>query len=140
MASHTSYTGYDNPIGRPAERQQQMLHRQNSRPFEAYNGMANTEMYPQQEHGNMVRFEQGRFDRMNSQMNNQMGGQMPYGNDMYQSQSWNPAAFNSNQFPAAYPGTNRIHKQPTRGRNPIPNVSSVNQNGRSRTLMIYRHG
>lgn len=118
MSNHQPEIYFDQSNGRTpdAQRLPQMLHRQSSRPFDGYGGMSNGDIFNPQDQ--TVRYDQNRFERINGNV-----APAPYGNDPYQSQSWNPTAFNSNQFPAAYPATTRIRPQQMRGRQPLPNVS-----------------
>lgn len=92
--------------------QQQTLHRQPSRQFDAYGPMPNN-IYPQEDHN--LRYDNNRFDRMNQGMQN--GG---YTYEPLGAQSWNPTAFGggNSQFPN-FGATGRM-KPPARGRSGLP--------------------
>ena len=113
------YYDQPNPSRSPGSRglpQQQMLHHQPSRHFDAYGTMPNNVYTPDDQ---SLRYETTRFDRMNGPMQ-AVGG---YGYDLQQAQTWNPNAFSSNSNFAAYPAaaTGRMKSQ-TRGRSALPNV------------------
>ncbi|KAI4121857.1 MAG: hypothetical protein LQ338_006126 [Usnochroma carphineum] len=94
--------------------QQQTLHRQPSRQFDAYGPMPN-HMYQPDE--SAPRFDGNRFDRINPTM--QGGG---YGYDMPSAHTWNPNAFSgANGFPS-FGATGRMKPLP-RGRSALPPVS-----------------
>ena len=122
MSNHPPDIYFDQSNGRSPEiqRQQQMLHRQSSRPFDAYGGMSTGDMFNPQDPANRYQLNPNRYDRVD-------GTPAPgaFGNEIYQSQSWNPQAFNNNQYSAAYAATTRIRPQQMRGRQPLPNVSDV---------------
>ena len=112
---------YEQPVpsrspGSRGPPQQQMLHQQQSRPFDAYNTMPNN-MFSAEDQN--LRYDANRYDRMNGPMP-PVGG---YGYDPHQAQTWNPNAFNSNNNFPAYPGaaTGRMKSQ-TRGRSALPSV------------------
>ncbi|MCJ1284250.1 hypothetical protein MMC26_003581 [Xylographa opegraphella] len=107
---------YDQPTSRSpgAQRhQQQTLHRQPSRQFDAYGDMP-PPMYPSVEHA--PRYEMNRFDRMNASLQN--GG---YAYDHSGAQSWNPGAFGGGQTFNSFGTTGRL-KATSRQRTAIPNT------------------
>lgn len=99
--------------------QQQMLHHQPSRHFDAYGSVPNNVYTPDEQ---SLRYETNRFDRMNGPPV-QNGG---YGYEIPQSQTWNAGAFSGNNqnnfspFPAA---TGRMKSQTRGGRSALPTVS-----------------
>ncbi len=97
--------------------QQQMLHRQPSRHFDAYGTMPNNNLFTPDDQS--MRYETNRFDRMNGQMHG--GG---YGYDPLQAQTWNTNVFssNNNNFGAYGGGATQRMKSQTRGRSTLPNV------------------
>ena len=115
----------------PRSNRQPQLHRQTSRPFDAYGTMpTTTAMFPSDDNMSFPRgFESGRnhfnAPMQSAQMN---GGQYSY--DLGGSQTWNPAgnnmqAFGGNQ--SALMGGNgglagQSRLKPSRGRAVIPNV------------------
>ena len=94
--------------------QQQTLHRQPSRQFDAYGPMPNN-IYGQEDH--TMRYDNTRFERMNPGLQN-----IPYSYEIPGAQTWNPNAFGGghNQFPN-FAATGRM-KVP-RGRSALPPVS-----------------
>ncbi|KAL8834858.1 MAG: hypothetical protein Q9170_003558 [Blastenia crenularia] len=91
--------------------QQQPLHRQPSRQFDAYGSMPNNMYQPED---SASRYDGSRFDRMNPPM---QGG--AYGYDMPSAQTWNPNAFGgTNGFPT-FGATGRMKPMP-RGRSALP--------------------
>ena len=117
---------YDQPLpsrspGSRGPPQQQMLHHQPSRHFDAYGTMPNNVYAPDDQ---TLRYDTNRFDRMNGPMQ-AVGG---YGYDPHQAQTWNPNAFSSNNNFAAYPAaaTGRMKSQ-TRGRSALPSVCRILQ-------------
>lgn len=94
--------------------QQQTLHRQPSRQFDAYGPMPNN-IYTQEDQN--LRYDNNRFDRMNPGMQN--GG---YTYEPLGAQSWSPTAFGggNNQF-AGFGAPGRM-KPPARGRSGLPSV------------------
>ena len=95
--------------------QQQMLHRQPSRHFDAYGQMPNNVYAPDDQ---SMRYDTNRFDRMNGQV--QGNG---FGYELPQAQTWNPNAFstNNNFAPPFIAATGRMKSQ-TRGRSALPTV------------------
>lgn len=110
---------YEQPSSRSPgalRHQQQTLHRQPSRHFDAY-GQMPSNIYPPDEHTS--RYDTNRFDRMNTNM--QGGG---YGYEMPGAQTWNPGAFGgANNFPP-FGATGRM-KSSSRGRPALPSVSDI---------------
>ena len=95
--------------------QQQTLHRQPSRQFDAY-GQMPPAMYVPEEPSS--RYETNRFDRMNNTM---QGGGYAY-DPTGGAQTWNPTAFGGgNNFPQYGGATGRMKSQ-TRGRTALPTV------------------
>lgn len=95
--------------------QQQMLHRQPSRHFEAYGTMPNpNSIYTPDDQS--TRFETNRFDRMNGPV--QGSG---YSYEMPQAQTWNANAFSGNNNFQSFAPTPRM-KSSSRGRAPLPTV------------------
>ena len=93
--------------------QQQTLHRQPSRQFDAYGPMPNN-VYGQEDHG--MRYDNNRFERMNPGMQNGA-----YGYEIPGAQTWNPSAFGGgNSHFANFAATGRM-KAP-RGRSALPPV------------------
>ncbi|KAL9601642.1 MAG: hypothetical protein Q9219_002362 [cf. Caloplaca sp. 3 TL-2023] len=91
--------------------QQQTLHRQPSRQFDAYGHMPNAMYQPEDP---APRYDGNRFDRINPTM---QGG--AYGYDMPSAQTWNPTAFGgANGFPT-FGATGRMKPMP-RGRSALP--------------------
>ena len=98
--------------------QQQMLHRQPSRRFEAYGQMPNTVYTPDDQ---SMRYETNRFDRMNGQV--QGNG---YGYELPQAQTWNPNAFSTNNnFAQPFVAATGRMKSQTRGRSTLPTVCTL---------------
>ena len=93
--------------------QQQTLHRQPSRQFDAYGQMPST-LYTPEDHAS--RYDTNRFDRMNATLQN--GG---YGYDLTGAQSWNPGAFGGVNAFNAFGATGRM-KPNSRGRTGLPSV------------------
>ena len=93
--------------------QQQTLHRQPSRQFDAYGQMPSA-LYTPDDHG--PRYDTNRFDRMTAAM--QGGG---YGYDLSGSQSWNPGAFGGGNNFHTFGATGRM-KSTSRGRSALPTV------------------
>ena len=132
---------YDQPSSRSPgahRHQQQTLHRQPSRQFDAYGQMPNN-IYPPDDH--TLRYDGNRFDRMNATM--QGGG--GYGYEMPSAQTWNPSAFGGgNNFPS-FGATGRM-KSTSRGRSALPTVSpscchdSINQREHRTNYKLTRHG
>lgn len=110
---------YDQPSSRSPgahRHQQQTLHRQPSRQFDAYGQMPNN-IYAPDDH--TLRYDGNRFDRMNATM--QGGG---YGYEMPSAQTWNPSAFGGgNNFPNF--GASGRMKSTSRGRSALPTVSAT---------------
>ena len=110
---------YEQPSSRSPgalRHQQQTLHRQPSRHFDAY-GQMPSNIYPPDEHTS--RYDTNRFDRMNTNM--QGGG---YGYEMPGAQTWNSGAFGgANNFPP-FGATGRM-KSSSRGRPALPSVSDI---------------
>ncbi|KAL8663173.1 MAG: hypothetical protein Q9202_004105 [Teloschistes flavicans] len=107
---------FDQPLSRSPSahrHQQQTLHRQPSRQFDAYGPMPNN-MWNHDD--STSRFDGGRMDRMNANM---QGG--PYGFDMpsAQTQTWNPNAFGAPNGLPAFGATGRMKPMP-RGRSALP--------------------
>lgn len=96
--------------------QQQTLHRQPSRQFDAYGQMPST-LFTPDDHG--PRYDTNRFDRMTAAM--QGGG---YGYDPSGSQSWNPGAFGGGNHFHNFGATGRM-KSTSRGRSTLPTVRSA---------------
>ncbi|KAL8720647.1 MAG: hypothetical protein Q9225_002517 [Loekoesia sp. 1 TL-2023] len=91
--------------------QQQTLHRQPSRQFDAYGHMPTNTYQPED---SSSRYDGHRFDRMNPTM---QGG--AYGYDMPSAHTWNPNAFGgANGFPT-FGATGRMKPMP-RGRSALP--------------------
>lgn len=113
---------YEQPASRSPgshRHQQQMLHRQPSRHFDAYGTMPNNVYTPDDQ---SLRYETNRFDRMNGPPV-QNGG---YGYDLSQSQTWNPSAFSSNNNFSPFPvATGRMKSQTRGGRSALPSVRSA---------------
>lgn len=109
--------------------QQQMLHRQPSRHFDAYGQMPNNVYTPDDQ---SMRYEPNRFDRMNGQV--QTNG---YGYEIPQAQTWNPNAFstNNNFAPPFAAATGRMKSQ-TRGRSALPTVCSSRLQGLRISLLL----
>jgi hypothetical protein len=96
--------------------QQQTLHRQPSRQFDAYGQMPSA-IYTPEDHSSS--FGSNRFDRMAAGVPNGS-----YGYDMGAAQTWNPNAFGGGQGFNTFGATGRM-KPVTRGRTGIPNVSDA---------------
>ncbi|KAL8776822.1 MAG: hypothetical protein Q9213_008117 [Squamulea squamosa] len=91
--------------------QQQTLHRQPSRQFDAYGQLQSTMYQPEDA---APRYDSNRFDRMNPSMQG-----AAYGYDMPSAQTWNPNAFSgANGFPT-FGATGRMKPMP-RGRSALP--------------------
>ena len=113
---HPNDMYYDQPSSRSPgshRHQQQMLHRQPSRHFDAYGTMPNNVYTPDDQ---SLRYETNRFDRMNGAV--QGGG---YGYELPQAQTWNPNAFNTNNNFSPFAVPARMKSQ-TRGRSALPTV------------------
>ncbi|KAL8690424.1 MAG: hypothetical protein Q9218_004124 [Villophora microphyllina] len=110
---HTPNEMYYDQSSRPPgahRHQQQTLHRQPSRQFDAYGAMPNNMYHPED---STTRFDGGRMDRMNAAM---QGGS--YGTyDMTSAQTWNPGAFGA---PNGLPAFGSRMKAPPRGRSALP--------------------
>ena len=123
MNNHLSHNDiyYDQSASRSPgahRHQQQMLHRQPSRHFDAYGTMPNHVYNPDDQ---SLRYEANRFDRMNGAPTQANG----YGYELPQTQTWNPNAFSTNNngfppFPAA--ATGRMKSQTRAGRSALPTV------------------
>ncbi|KAL8730111.1 MAG: hypothetical protein Q9166_004310 [cf. Caloplaca sp. 2 TL-2023] len=105
---------YDQPASRSPgahRHQQQTLHRQPSRNFDAYGPMPNAMYQPEEAN---PRYDGNRFDRMNPAM---QGG--AYGYDMPSAQTWNPNAFGGANGFQTFGATGRMKPGP-RGRSALP--------------------
>jgi len=103
--------------------QQQTLHRQPSRQFDAYGPMPNN-VYGQEDH--TMRYDNHRFERMSPGLQNGA-----YGYEIPGAQTWNPSAFGGGNHQFSHFGaTGRMKAQP-RGRSALPPVSllSVKRSG-----------
>ena len=117
---HSSDAFYDQstmriPLSNLQQQQQQTLHRQPSRQFDAY-GQMPVNLYTNDD--NMSRYEPGRFDRMRPAVRGDS-----YGYEVLGAQTWNPNAFSGNSNFPAFGATGRM-KSASRGRSAIPSVST----------------
>jgi len=93
--------------------QQQTLHRQSSRQFDAY-GQMPSGLYTADDHA--ARYESNRFDRINATMQ-----ASNYGYDMPGPQTWNASGFGGANTLGAMGATGRM-KASARGRSALPSV------------------
>ena len=94
--------------------QQQSLHRQTSRQFDAYGQMPNP-LFMTEDQGQ--RYPPSRFDNLSSNLPS--GG---YGYDMNATQTWNPNAFSNSQTFNAFGANARMKPNIRSGRSALPNV------------------
>jgi hypothetical protein len=107
---------YENPATRSPgshRHQQQTLHRQPSRQFDAY-GQLPTGLYTAEDHA--ARYDQPRYnDRLNATIHGNYGAY-----DLGAAQTWNSGAFGQNNTLAALGATQR--RNPSRARGALPSV------------------
>lgn len=113
---------HDNPSARSpgSQRQQQPLHRQPSRQFDAYGPMPTSNFYEDP----MSRYDTSRLDRLNpsSSSSSSLHGNT-YGYDMSGSQTWAPNGFSgAHTLGGLGSAASRVKTTNTRGRTGLPTV------------------